>query len=189
MPLKAPTRRARSGEVRAGDRLAESWGGPVVFVATAEARDADMAERIEQHRRDRPARWTTVEEPRRARRGSSALLPADAFVLLDCLSPGREHPGERVGRGPDSRGSAGRGDASLGRPSPSVVVNEVGLASCRPRSSAERTGTCSSRERNSRRGGGLAQLVVAGRARPGLAPHEHVGSRSWPSRGGRPAAG
>jgi adenosylcobinamide kinase / adenosylcobinamide-phosphate guanylyltransferase len=76
---------ARSGKSALAVRLAQSWGGPVVFVATGEARDDDMAERIEQHRRDRPAGWTTVEE---ARELMAALkdTPDDAFVVVDCLS-------------------------------------------------------------------------------------------------------
>ena len=44
-------------------RLAEASTSRVVFVATAQARDHDMAERIERHRADRPSEWTTVEEP------------------------------------------------------------------------------------------------------------------------------
>ncbi len=38
-------------------------GDRATFVATATAGDEEMAERIERHRAERPARWTTVEEP------------------------------------------------------------------------------------------------------------------------------
>ena len=119
---------ARSGKSVLAVRLAQSWAGPVVFVATAQARDADMAGRIEQHRRDRPAGWTTVEEPVELAR---VLMdaPADAFLVVDCLSlwvsnlmeAGWE--GERI---EDAARAAA--DILSARESPSVVVsNEVGL--------------------------------------------------------------
>ena len=52
------------GGVRAGksdyaQRLAAD-GGRVLFVATAEAGDPEMAARIESHRRSRPAGWDTL---------------------------------------------------------------------------------------------------------------------------------
>jgi adenosylcobinamide kinase / adenosylcobinamide-phosphate guanylyltransferase len=85
MPLRLLLGGARSGKSALAVRLAHSWAGPIVFVATAEARDADMAERIDQHRRDRPAEWTTVEEPIDL---AAALrdVPADSFIVVDCLS-------------------------------------------------------------------------------------------------------
>ena len=53
---------ARSGKSRfAVERVRAR--GRVVFVATAEARDEEMANRIARHRAERPPQWTTVEEP------------------------------------------------------------------------------------------------------------------------------
>lgn len=128
MPLKLLLGGARSGKSALAVRLAESWSGPVVFVATAEARDADMAGRIERHRRDRPAGWTTVEEPVEL---VEALrdTPPDALVLLDCLSLWVANAIE-AGRGEEWIHDAAQAAAKLlsGRASPSVVVsNEVGL--------------------------------------------------------------
>ena len=54
---------ARSGKSRHAQAMAESGAGTLVFVATAQAFDAEMADRIERHRRDRNARWRTVEAP------------------------------------------------------------------------------------------------------------------------------
>jgi adenosyl cobinamide kinase/adenosyl cobinamide phosphate guanylyltransferase len=76
---------ARSGKSGLALRLASKHDGPVVVLATAEARDDEMTERIRRHRDARPETWTTVE---------SALgvapvvreLRADAFVIVDCVS-------------------------------------------------------------------------------------------------------
>jgi adenosyl cobinamide kinase/adenosyl cobinamide phosphate guanylyltransferase len=57
----------------------------VVFVATGEAGDEEMAARIELHRRERPPAWTTVEEPVELERALAAA-PAAATVVVDCLS-------------------------------------------------------------------------------------------------------
>jgi adenosylcobinamide kinase/adenosylcobinamide-phosphate guanylyltransferase len=76
---------ARSGKSRWAVRLAAEIGRPVTFVATAEARDAEMAERILRHRAQRPMAWTTVEEPVRL---ADALRAenADGTVIVDCLT-------------------------------------------------------------------------------------------------------
>jgi adenosylcobinamide kinase/adenosylcobinamide-phosphate guanylyltransferase len=53
----------RSGKSRYAQRLAEH-SNRVTFVATAERRDdEEMHRKIERHRADRPAHWTTVEKP------------------------------------------------------------------------------------------------------------------------------
>ncbi len=78
------------GGVRAGksayvQRLA-SEGGRVLFVATAEAGDEEMAERIRAHKESRPAHWDTLEEPLDV---AGTLTPAAGSydtILLDCLT-------------------------------------------------------------------------------------------------------
>jgi len=55
---------ARSGKSAFAERLARECGEPVVYVATATAGDAEMAERIALHRAQRPAAWRTLEAPR-----------------------------------------------------------------------------------------------------------------------------
>jgi len=60
-------------------------GDRATFVATATAGDEEMAERIERHRAERPARWTTVEEP--VALGSAlAAVPNEETVVVDCLT-------------------------------------------------------------------------------------------------------
>ncbi|MBI1736232.1 MAG: bifunctional adenosylcobinamide kinase/adenosylcobinamide-phosphate guanylyltransferase [Candidatus Rokubacteria bacterium] len=58
----------------------------VVFVATAEARDADMAARIARHRAERPPHWTTVEEPYDLARRLARVPPGVEAVVVDCLT-------------------------------------------------------------------------------------------------------
>ena len=78
---------ARSGKSRYAQELAEksAQGRPVVFLATAQAGDAEMEERIARHKSDRPAHWRTVEEPLEA--ADVLRGEADAAVIVvDCLT-------------------------------------------------------------------------------------------------------
>lgn len=79
---------ARSGKsglaVRLGQRHALGEGASVVYLATAEAFDDDLAARIERHREERPE-WPTVEEPLHLADAVAALDPA-AMVIVDCLT-------------------------------------------------------------------------------------------------------
>lgn len=52
---------ARSGKSTFAERLARDAAGPVLYVATAEARDAEMRARIAHHRARRPTEWHTRE--------------------------------------------------------------------------------------------------------------------------------
>jgi adenosyl cobinamide kinase/adenosyl cobinamide phosphate guanylyltransferase len=75
---------ARSGKSDAAIARADRWDGPVLFVATAQARDDEMAERIARHRASRPASWTTIETD--DVRGALSSAPAGVFVVVDCLT-------------------------------------------------------------------------------------------------------
>jgi adenosyl cobinamide kinase/adenosyl cobinamide phosphate guanylyltransferase len=76
---------ARSGKSTLAVQLAQAFGGPVVVLATAEARDEEMTERIRAHRASRPDAWNTVEEPLGVVEAVQGA-PPDAFLLLDCLT-------------------------------------------------------------------------------------------------------
>jgi adenosylcobinamide kinase/adenosylcobinamide-phosphate guanylyltransferase len=76
---------ARSGKSRFAEGLVAAHPGPRVYLATAEAGDAEMAERIRRHRARRGAGWTTVEEPLDLPRALEAA-GRDAAVLVDCLT-------------------------------------------------------------------------------------------------------
>ena len=77
---------ARSGKSRHALDLARSVRGSVAFVATAEARDAEMAARIARHRAERPVRWLTIEEPLDLVGGCRKTAGKADLVLVDCLT-------------------------------------------------------------------------------------------------------
>ena len=85
MPLTVLLGGARSGKSRLALDLARRAAAPVVFIATGEPGDAEMADRIGRHRAERPPAWQTVEEPRRLGAALSTA-PAGACVVVDCLS-------------------------------------------------------------------------------------------------------
>jgi len=77
---------ARSGKSTYAERLAVSSGRPVLFVATAEARDEDMRRRIQAHKASRPAEWRTIEEPLSVAVAIRAQGNGAPVVLLDCVT-------------------------------------------------------------------------------------------------------
>nr|WP_221403992.1 bifunctional adenosylcobinamide kinase/adenosylcobinamide-phosphate guanylyltransferase [Pseudoduganella umbonata] len=77
---------ARSGKSAHAERLAAQSGKEVVYVATASAGDAEMARRIATHRADRPAEWTTVEEPLALAAVLERWRAPHRLVLVDCLT-------------------------------------------------------------------------------------------------------
>jgi adenosylcobinamide kinase/adenosylcobinamide-phosphate guanylyltransferase len=82
---------ARSGKSSYAQQLAARRPGRVLYVATAEARDAEMAARIEAHRAERPTDWQTLEAPTRVgaaieRALQAASSESPGVILLDCLT-------------------------------------------------------------------------------------------------------
>jgi adenosylcobinamide kinase/adenosylcobinamide-phosphate guanylyltransferase len=116
---------ARSGKSALAVALASTWQGPVTVIATGEAGDDEMAERIRLHRAERPKEWTTVEEPLELE-SALAAVPAGAAVIVDCLS---FWVANLLGRGDDVETCSERAIASAQtRSAPTVVVsNVVGL--------------------------------------------------------------
>ena len=75
---------ARSGKSRYAESLIAALPSPWVYVATAEAGDDEMAERIKSHRERRGVQWRTTEAPRELAKALSAC--GDGPVLIDCLT-------------------------------------------------------------------------------------------------------
>lgn len=77
---------ARSGKSRYAQSLAEAFDGALLYIATGEAHDAEMAERISRHRSDRGPRWTTQEVPLALPAAIAASSSAGRLLLIDCLT-------------------------------------------------------------------------------------------------------
>src|SRR5579884_2427922 len=77
---------ARSGKSAWAQRVAEQSGRSVIFVATATAGDAEMAERIAIHRSTRPPTWRTLESPEQLLAPISQHAVTGDVVLVDCLT-------------------------------------------------------------------------------------------------------
>jgi adenosylcobinamide kinase / adenosylcobinamide-phosphate guanylyltransferase len=79
---------ARSGKSYQAEQWAREHGKNVLFVATAQAFDDDMRERITRHRAQRPAEWHTLEVPLGV---GEAILRATQqatydVIVVDCLT-------------------------------------------------------------------------------------------------------
>lgn len=80
---------ARSGKSSYAEALAAKEGTHILYVATAQAWDDEMAERIANHRAERPATWQTLEAPTNVGQAISDWLqqqPQIDLILLDCLT-------------------------------------------------------------------------------------------------------
>lgn len=119
---------ARSGKSSLAVDLARKWEGPVTFIATGEAGDDEMAERVRLHRNQRPAEWVTLEVPLDVR-SAFETVSAEAAIVLDCLSLWVANLLAR-GDGSDEieAESAALSALAAGRDALTVAVsNEVGL--------------------------------------------------------------
>ncbi|NML45305.1 bifunctional adenosylcobinamide kinase/adenosylcobinamide-phosphate guanylyltransferase [Ramlibacter sp. G-1-2-2] len=84
----------KSGKTARAEALAAAWlarspAHRAVYIATAQAWDEEMRERIARHRRDRALRvpaMETVEEPLELVRAIGAHSRADTLVVVDCLT-------------------------------------------------------------------------------------------------------
>ncbi|HEX9701585.1 MAG TPA: bifunctional adenosylcobinamide kinase/adenosylcobinamide-phosphate guanylyltransferase [Rhodospirillales bacterium] len=80
---------ARSGKSRFAEELVLTTlkpDGTAVFLATAEAGDAEMAARIARHRKRRGPVWRTVEEPLDLAVALARYTRPASPVLVDCLT-------------------------------------------------------------------------------------------------------
>lgn len=81
----------RSGKSRQAERLAQAWlreqpGRSVSLIATAEAHDEEMRERIARHRAERPAGVATVEVPLQLCEALRAHAAPQRLLVVDCLT-------------------------------------------------------------------------------------------------------
>lgn len=76
---------ARSGKSRFAERLVTRDGRSKVYIATAQAFDAEMTSRIATHQADRGTDWRTLEAPMDIA-GALSSVSAEEIVLLDCAT-------------------------------------------------------------------------------------------------------
>lgn len=77
---------ARSGKSRYAQQRVEACGGRLAYIATAQALDAEMEDRIARHRADRDARWHTIEAPLALAAALARAGESHAAILVDCLT-------------------------------------------------------------------------------------------------------
>jgi adenosyl cobinamide kinase/adenosyl cobinamide phosphate guanylyltransferase len=128
MPLTLLLGGARSGKSSLAVARARALAVPVVFVATAEALDAEMEERVARHWAEREPSWETVEEPLELERALGEA-PAGACAIVDCLALWVANLVQRGNSEEEIVRRAGAAaDAAALRPGPTIAVsNEVGM--------------------------------------------------------------
>jgi len=77
---------ARSGKSAYAQALAEAAAPERLYLATAEASDAEMAERVARHEAARGAGWATREEPLDLVAALIAEARPGRIVVVDCLT-------------------------------------------------------------------------------------------------------
>jgi len=117
---------ARSGKSALAERLARETGLARVYLATAQAFDAEMADRIARHRADRGEDWETVEAPHDLAEALAASDGAGRVVLVDCLTLWLSN---RMLAGADAEAESARLCTALSAMRAPVVAvsNEVGF--------------------------------------------------------------
>jgi len=78
---------ARSGKSEFALKLAESLNAKnFYYIATAQALDEEMKERIKKHKEKRNKKWQTVEEPFKIEEVLKKLNRPGNVILIDCLT-------------------------------------------------------------------------------------------------------
>lgn len=116
---------ARSGKSRHALELARRRGSRLVFLATAEAFDEEMAARVARHRAERGSEFRTVEEPLEIAAAISGAKDVDAIVL-DCLTLWLSNIMLTFGRDVDSEIDRFIQAAQASSAAVIAVTNEVG---------------------------------------------------------------
>ena len=77
---------ARSGKSQFAERFTASTSLEQIYIATSQVLDAEMQERVEQHKLDRGEGWRTIEEPLNLAEALLNESKADTAILVDCLT-------------------------------------------------------------------------------------------------------
>lgn len=77
---------ARSGKTGFAERLTMRAGSRPVYLATAQALDDEMRERVRAHREQRGPEFATIEEPLELSRAIAEASKTHDAILVDCLT-------------------------------------------------------------------------------------------------------
>ena len=117
----------RSGKSAFALSRARELPGRKVYVATAQACDEEMTERIHKHRQERGTEWTTCEEPVHLGRVVRDISPVYDVIVIDCLTIWLSNllsaPSELEGEQDDLVHSL----HTIGGPTLFIVSSEVGM--------------------------------------------------------------
>jgi len=77
---------ARSGKSHYAEVCAKESGLDVIYVATAQALDVEMQQRIQHHQQQRPQHWRLIEEPLDLVSVLKDNASSSSCILVDCLT-------------------------------------------------------------------------------------------------------
>ena len=118
---------ARSGKTGFAERLAMRAGEAPLYLATAQALDAEMTDRVRMHQQQRHKRFSTLEEPIALTTALRAAAKKHDVILVDCLTLWITN---LLGAGADVAGAVDDLVAALPQIDSARVIlvsNEVGL--------------------------------------------------------------
>ncbi len=76
---------AKSGKSKYAEDLTSNYGNRL-YIATAEARDGEMKDRIKAHQKQRGTTWQTIEEPLNIKGHLEAQHEPNSVILVDCMT-------------------------------------------------------------------------------------------------------
>lgn len=76
----------RSGKSQFALQIGKEYPSPKVYLATAQALDEEMAQRIKRHKESRPLEWETIEEPKEIVKTIKEEGEKFCLILIDCLT-------------------------------------------------------------------------------------------------------
>ena len=77
---------AKSGKSRVALEVCDALDKERIFLATAQALDQEMEERIRRHKEERSSDWRTIEEPLDVPAVLNRMDRENRVILLDCLT-------------------------------------------------------------------------------------------------------
>ena len=77
---------ARSGKSAFAEKLAQTSGLPVTYIATAQVYDEEFGKRVAHHQTRRPANWQTIEQSFQLGQTLQTHAKKGECIIVDCLT-------------------------------------------------------------------------------------------------------